>query len=158
MKESLIQLRPAQATDLPTLLEFEQDLIAFERPYAPNLRKDHFHYYDLGAYIADPDIEVVVAEIDDKLVGSGYALIRDNSHFKVPEKYIYLGFMYVVPEWRGKGINGMILDHLMEWGKTKGYSEFQLTVYAENESAMQAYKKKGFEAEILRMRLNKHRL
>ena len=99
MKESLIQLRPAQAADLPTLLEFEQALIAFERPYAPNLRKDYFHYYDLGAYIADPDIEVVVAEIDTELVGSGYALIRKNPPYKVPEKYVYLGFMYVVPEW-----------------------------------------------------------
>lgn len=155
MKESLIQLRPAQAADLPTLLEFEQALIAFERPYAPNLRKDYFHYYDLGAYIADPDIEVVVAEIDGELVGSGYALIRDNPHYKVPEKYIYLGFMYVVPEWRGKGINGKILDYLMDWGKIRGYAEFQLTVYAENESAMRAYQKMGFEAEILRMRISK---
>ena len=155
MKENLIQLRPALAADLPTLLEFEQALIGFERPYAPNLRKDHFHYYDLGAYIADPDIEIVVAEIDDELVGSGYALIRDNSHFKVPEKYIYLGFMYVVPEWRGKGINGKILDYLMDWGKSRGHTEFQLTVYAENESAMRAYQKKGFEAEILRMRKQK---
>ena len=156
MKESLIQLRPAQAADLPTLLEFEQALIAFERPYAPNLRQDPFHYYDLGAYIADPDIEVVVAEIDAELVGSGYALIRENPPYKVPEKYVYLGFMYVVPEWRGKGINSMILNHLMDWGKTRGHAEFQLTVYADNESAMRAYQKMGFEAEILRMRICKN--
>ena len=154
-KQSIIKIRPARLEELPTLLEFEQALIAYERPYAPNLTKEFFNYYDLEAYIKDPDVAVVVAEAEGVVVGSGYALIRENPHYKIPDTYVYLGFMYVVPSYRGMGINGEILAYLFNWGKTKGYEEFQLTVYAENESAIKAYQKAGFEPEILRMRINK---
>lgn len=147
-----ILLRPADIVDLSILLAFEQKLIAYEKPFAPNLQKEHFHYYDLAAYIKDPNIEVVVAEINGEIVGSGYALIRQNATYKVPANYVYLGFMYVTPNHRGKGINRKIIDYLIRWGKKRGYEEFQLTVYAENESARRAYEKAGFEPEILRMR------
>ena len=62
--------------------------------------------------------------------------------------------MYVIPEYRGKGINKKVLDYLIAWGKNKGFNEFQLTVYAQNESAIKAYKKSGFSFETITMRIN----
>ena len=62
--------------------------------------------------------------------------------------------MYVIPEYRGMGLNKKVLGYLMEWGKKKGYSEFQLDVYAPNQSAIKAYKKAGFDFETITMRLN----
>ena len=147
-------IREAKATDLPTLLDFEQALIAYERPFAPNLKKGKISYYDLSAYIKAADIRVVVAEIAGQLVGSGYALIKENKAYKAPQFYVYLGFMYVVPEYRGQGINGQIMNDLIDWGKAQGYTEFQLDVYAENESALKAYAKAGLIPEILTMRID----
>ncbi|MGB1448258.1 MAG: GNAT family N-acetyltransferase [Flavobacteriaceae bacterium] len=151
---SSIQLRPATLNDLPILLEFEQQLIAYERPFAPNLRQGTISYYDLKAYIQNPDICVVVAEAKGQLIASGYALIKENKAYKAPAAYVYLGFMYVVPAFRGQGINQKIMTHLMDWGKAQGHTEFQLEVYAENQSAISAYTKAGFVPEILTMRLN----
>ena len=147
-------LREATGADLPLLLQFEQDLIAYERPFAPNLKKGKISYYDLAAYIADPAIRVIVAEAEGQVVGSGYALIRENKTYKAPQHYVYLGFMYVVPEYRGQGINGLIMKDLIHWGKAQGHTEVQLEVYAENESAIKAYAKAGLVPEILTMRSN----
>ena len=147
-------LREATRTDLPVLLQFEQDLIAYERPFAPNLKKGKISYYDLAAYIEDPTIRVIVAEVEGQVVGSGYALIRENKAYKAPQHYVYLGFMYVIPEYRGQGINGLIMKDLIHWGKAQGHTEVQLEVYAENESAIKAYAKAGLVPEILTLRSN----
>jgi GNAT superfamily N-acetyltransferase len=136
------------------LLDFEQALIAYERAFAPNLRKDKISYYDLSAYIKAEDIRIVVAEMAGELVGSGYALIKENKAYKAPQYYVYLGFMYVIPEYRGQGINGQIMNDLIDWGKAQSYTEVQLDVYAENESAIKAYTKAGLVPEILTMRLD----
>ena len=147
-------LREATLDDLSSLLEFEKRLIEYEREFTPNLKKSDFNYYNLKSYIKDPEISVVVAEEKNKLIASGYALIRENKIYKIPDKLIFLGFMYVIPEYRGKGINKKVLDYLIAWGKNKGLNEFQLTVYAQNESAINAYRKSGFSFETITMRLN----
>tara|TARA_B100000575_G_C23137098_1_gene660836 strand:+ start:3748 stop:4206 length:459 start_codon:yes stop_codon:yes gene_type:complete len=148
----MILLREATLDDLSPLLEFEKRLIEYERDFTPNLKKSDFNYYNLKSYIKDPEISVVVAEEKNKLIASGYALIRENKIYKIPDKLIFLGFMYVIPEYRGRGINKKVLDYLIAWGKNKGINEFQLTVYAQNESAINAYKKYGFSFETITMR------
>ena len=150
----MIKLREAKIKDLSTLLEFEKRLIEYERAFTPNLKKSDFNYYDLESYIKNPEISVVVAEKENSLIASGYALIRLNKTYENPSHIVFLGFMYVVPNYRGKEVNKKILDYLLDWGKKKGYSEFQLDVYAPNQSAIKAYRKAGFEFETITMRLN----
>ena len=150
----MIKLREATIQDLPLLLEFEKGLIEYEREFTPNLKKNSFNYYDLRAYIENPEISVVVAEQHNIVIASGYALINKNKLYKNPEYYVFLGFMYVIAEKRGEGVNKMIMDYLLNWGKSKGYTEFQLDVYAPNISAIKAYEKAGFTFETLTMRFN----
>ena len=150
----MIKLREATIQDLPLLLEFEKGLIEYEREFTTNLKKNSFNYYDLRAYIENPEISVVVAEQHNIVIASGYALINKNKLYKNPEYYVFLGFMYVIAEKRGEGVNKMIMDYLLNWGKSKGYTEFQLDVYAPNISAIKAYEKAGFTFETLTMRFN----
>lgn len=150
----MIKLREATIQDLPLLLEFEKGLIEYEREFTPNLKRNSFNYYDLRAYIENPEISVVVAEQHNIVIASGYALINKNKLYKNPEYYVFLGFMYVIAEKRGEGVNKMIMDYLLNWGKSKGYTEFQLDVYAPNISAIKAYEKAGFTFETLTMRFN----
>lgn len=150
----MIKLREATIRDLPLLLEFEKELIEYEREFTPNLKRNSFNYYDLRAYIENPEISVVVAEQHNIVIASGYALINKNKLYKNPEYYVFLGFMYVIAEKRGEGVNKMIVDYLLNWGKSKGYTEFQLDVYAPNISAIKAYEKAGFTFETLTMRFN----
>ncbi len=58
--------------------------------------------------ITVPHIELLVAEIDRELIGSGYARIERSKPYFQYAWHTYLGFMYVVPEHRGKGISKKI--------------------------------------------------
>jgi ribosomal protein S18 acetylase RimI-like enzyme len=146
--------REATEQDLEILLTFEQGIVSAERPFNSTLIDGEIHYYDLSHFIKSPDATLIVVEENDEIVASGYALIKqtEKNYYKF-ESYAYLGFMYVKPEYRGKGINKIITDGLISWAKSKNISEVRLDVYAENESAVKAYEKAGFEPLLLTMRL-----
>lgn len=146
--------REATEQDLEILLKFEQGVVAAERPFNSTLIEGEIHYYDLKSLIQSSEATVIVAEENNEIIASGYALIKKSEkYYNQFEKYSYLGFMYVKPEHRGKGINKVITDELISWSKSRGISEIRLDVYAQNESAIKAYEKAGFEPHLLTMRL-----
>ncbi len=147
-----ITTRPATANDLETLLRFEQGVINAERPFDPTLKGDPNRYYDIDAMIDAPHIELLVAEINNEVIGSGYARIENSKPYLRHEKHVYLGFMYVDPSYRGKGINRKIIEALEQWSLSKGITEMRLDVYVANAPAVQAYEKVGFAKHMMEMR------
>jgi ribosomal protein S18 acetylase RimI-like enzyme len=147
-------IRKATIDDLQHLLVFEQDLIKYERPFDPTVKPDPVNYYDLKMMLTAPQIEVAVAEINNKIIASGYARIDRSKPFLKHDKHAYLGFMYVLPEYRGSGINKQIIDHLKTWAASQNISEFRLEVYYDNDTAIKAYEKIGFSRYSLEMRYN----
>ena len=147
-----IKIRPAKEEEIEILLEFEKGIVDTERPFDITLKDGEIHYYDLLELIRSPESEVVVAEIDGELVGSGYAQIRKADIFLKHTHFAYLGFMYVRPSFRGKGVNQLLLEALITWAKAKGISEIRLDVYDENIVAKNAYLKAGFKPIMLTMR------
>ena len=77
--------------------------------------------------------------------------IRDRYKY---ERYAYLGFICVLPEYRGQGIVSMILDSLITWSYSKNLREIKLEVYDGNEVAIKAYEKMGFKKNIVEMRFH----
>jgi GNAT superfamily N-acetyltransferase len=149
-----ITIRRAVLEDMDTLLQFEQGVIKAERPFDPTLRPGKIHYYDLPAMIAADHIELLVAVgPDGGPIGSGYARIEEAKHYLRHLQHAYLGFMYVLPEHRGKGINLRIITALKDWSLTKGITEMKLDVYSDNAAAIKAYEKAGFTPYLLDMRL-----
>ena len=110
MEKLNLQIRKAVVNDLIHLKGFEQEIIKFERPFDPTLKQDPITYYDLLELIHRKDAQVIVATIGEQLVGSGYALIKNAKPYNTYKQYAYLGFMYVKPNFRGKGINGKIVE------------------------------------------------
>lgn len=149
-----ISVRRAVAEDLPQLLAFEQAIITAERPFDPCLADDPISYYDLSLLVEDPLTEVLVALDGSNLVSSGYVQIRDSKDYFTHSRHGYLGFMYTVPDYRGRGINKMILDNLKEWARKQGISHFKLTVYPDNAAAIKAYEKAGMRPNLLEMTMD----
>lgn len=147
-------IRKAVSNDLEQLYAFEQGIVQTERPFDPTLKKERIHYYDLKEMINDPDIAVVVAELNDKIIGSGYARIEKSKPYVKHQYHAYLGFMYVLPEHRGKGINRKIVDNLKNWASKQNVKELRLEVYNNNIPAIKAYEKIGFSKHMIEMRLN----
>lgn len=150
-----IIVRKAVREDLPLLLTFEQGIITAERPYDPTLQDGTIHYYDIAKMITADNVEVAVAVVGTQIVGSGYCRIEPASRpYLKHDKQGYVGFMYVDPAWRGKGINGKILAFLKEWAYLQDVLEMRLDVYSDNEAAVKAYEKAGFKKHLVEMRMD----
>jgi ribosomal protein S18 acetylase RimI-like enzyme len=150
----MMLIRKATIEDLPILLQFEQGIISTERPFDSTLIPGAINYYNLAAFITSPDVQVLVAEIDGTIAGSGYARIKKNPETYYDfEKYAYLGFMYVLPAYRGLGANQAIIEELKKWAIEQGLAEIRLEVYSDNTGAIKAYEKAGFEKRMIEMRI-----
>lgn len=147
-----IIIRPATFRDIPVLLQFEQGVIAAEKPFDVTL-KENPTYYDINEMIAAPHIEIVVAELNNELIASGYARIETSKIYLKHAQHAYFGFMYVLPNHRGMGINKRIIEHLKNWSSLKGIAELRLDVYFGNGPAIAAYEKIGFTKHMIDMRM-----
>nr|WP_294869742.1 GNAT family N-acetyltransferase [uncultured Pedobacter sp.] len=144
--------RCATNADLPKLGEFLQMLVEAERPFNPTLKDGEIFYYDLKTLIEDEKTVVLVIEFNAEIVGCGYAQIRSAKAYERHELFGYLGFMFVKPEFRGKGINKLLINDLKQWVLSKGIAELRLDVYHDNDAAVKAYEKVGFKKLLTTMR------
>lgn len=149
---SQVTTREAVQSDLPTLRRFEQGVIDAERPFIPTLQDGDIWYYDLEYMLDAPHIHLIVAESGGELIGSGYARIEESKHYLKHKHHAYLGFMYTIPAYRGKGVNKIVTDALLYWTRQKNIAEAELEVYYDNEPAIKAYEKAGFSKHLITMR------
>ena len=148
-----IIIRTATLADIVVLLVFEQGVVTAERPFDSTIKKGNVRYYDLEYLIHSEHIQLLVAEINDELIGCGYARIEEAKHYLQHNQHAYLGFMYVAPSHRGKGVNKLIMNALFEWLQSKNINEIRLDVYYKNTPAIKAYEKTGFVKHMLEMRV-----
>lgn len=139
--------------DLATLREFEQGIVAAERPFDITLKPDPISYYDLGALITAEDSEVIVATDSEVIIASAYIQFRKAKPYFRHPVYGYLGFMFVTEDQRGMGVNGLIVEELKKIAREQGVTELRLDVYNENDAALRAYEKVGFKRHMIEMRL-----
>ncbi|MBC7793699.1 MAG: GNAT family N-acetyltransferase [Clostridia bacterium] len=147
-----ITIRRAVHADLPILLQFEQGIIIAERPFDATLRDGDVRYYDIPALIDSPTAELLVAEHDGEVIGSGFARIESSQGFLRHTRHAYLGFVYVKPGYRGQRISATILDALKIWIRQQDITEMRLEVYADNTSAITAYTRAGFNRHLIVLR------
>lgn len=148
-----IIIRQATEKDIDQLLIFEQGVISTERPFDPTLKPGHIHYYNLREMIGSSTVELVVAELNNEIVGSGYARVEQAKPYLEHDLHAYLGFMYVDPKHRGKEINKKIIEALKKWAASQNLKELRLHVYQDNMPAIRAYEKIGFKKHMIEMRL-----
>ena len=147
-------IREASSKDQAALLCLEQKVVEAERPYNDTIKSENAIYYDLINLVNDAASLLIIAEYKDQIIGTGYAQIRESKKSLRHTKHSYLGFMYVDPEYRGLGINKLIMDNLIDWSKEQGVFDLYLDVYNENDSAIRAYEKVGFTKSLIEMKIN----
>jgi len=147
-------VRKATKKDLPVLREFMNGLVEAERPMDPTIKDGHVVYYDLSEIMTNEESDLFVVELNNELVASGYAKIKDDRPYLKHKKQGYLGFMFVPEKHRGNGYNKLIMDALLKWCKARNISEIRLDVYEDNPSAIRAYEKVGLKKHLITMRMN----
>jgi GNAT superfamily N-acetyltransferase len=150
---SEVSIREAILNDSAKLAEFLQGIITAERPMDECLKEEYIEYYDPVDFIKDEKSSMLIAEVNGVAVACGAGIIKPSKEYYKHNEHLYLAMMYVAPEHRGKGINGIIMEALIKWGKQKGVTTCMLTVYPDNPGAIKAYEKLGFKPSLLEMRL-----
>jgi GNAT superfamily N-acetyltransferase len=90
-----------------------------------------------------PAAEVVIAWAGDRAVG--FALFFHNFSTFLGRRGIYLEDLFVVPEWRGRGVGRRLLTHLARLAVERGCGRFEWSVLSWNEPAVGFYRKLGAE-------------
>ncbi|WP_446786507.1 GNAT family N-acetyltransferase [Macellibacteroides fermentans] len=114
-----IKLRKAKISDYKTTVELTRE--AFWNHYVPGCDEHYLLHIirDADSFINELDI---VAEIDGKIVGNivytkGKLVTDDGTCHEV----VSFGPLAVLPEYQGKGIGGMLIEHTKAMAKELGY-------------------------------------
>ena len=149
-----MKFREAIMSDKYQLLALEQKVVDAERPFNTDIKEGKPIYYEMEDLIIGENSHLIVAEENGEIVGTGYSQIQKSKASLQHEYHAYLGFMFVSPKCRGKGLNQQIIKKLISWSKNKGVNDHYLDVYSDNASAIRAYEKIGFKACMIEMKLN----
>ncbi|MCJ8011025.1 GNAT family N-acetyltransferase [Paenibacillus sp. KQZ6P-2] len=92
----------------------------------------------------------LIATEEDELMG--WILIGSSKDQFTDEIIGFIYELYVLQDFRGKGISKHLMKNAIEHLESEGYSEIRLGVFAENH-AVQLYKQMGFSERNITMSL-----
>ena len=118
-------IRPMGDEDLDAVLAIEQ--VSFPKPW----QREHFQH-EIAALYSFP----FIAECAGMIVG--YVCLM--SLFEEAQ----ILDITVAPEWRGKGVARVLMDHAIQMAREKGAEVLTLEVRASNVAAITLYERCGF--------------
>ena len=135
----MISIESATEADVPTILRLIRGLAEFERladeavATEDDLRRSLFGSRRFA--------EVVLAKAAGESVG--FALFFHNYSTFLGRPGIYLEDLFVVPEWRGKGVGRELLVTLARVAVERGCGRLEWSVLDWNEPAIGFYRRMG---------------
>lgn len=134
-----LRIDPATEHDIPLILSFIKGLAEYERlPHEVVATEELLKETLFGAHRY---AEVVIARYNDE--PAGFALFFHNYSTFLARPGIYLEDLFVLPEFRGKGIGRALLVHLARLAKERKCGRLEWWVLDWNEPAISFYKKLG---------------
>ncbi len=135
----MLTLRPAQPTDVPTLIDLIRDLAAYEKLlHEVDADAERLHAHLFGE---KPFVEVIMAEWDAEV--AGFALYFHNYSTFLTKPGIYLEDLYVKPDQRGRGIGKALLAELARIAVSRGCGRLEWSVLDWNTPAIGFYESLG---------------
>lgn len=97
------------------------------------------------------DYELLVAELDDEIVGFiDQWIIHDFTH---GAKLSFIQNLYVVSKHRRKGVGNRLLEKIITSAKDKGVLEIHVVTEFENKPAIELYKEHGLVKESFQLEM-----
>ncbi len=134
-----VRIVPARSTDVPVILSLIRALGDYERMSSEVVATEE----SLRACLFGerPAAEVVLAHVDETVVG--FALFFQNFSTFLGRPGLYLEDLFVLPDWRGRGIGRALIVHLAGIAVSRGYGRMEWAVLDWNESAIGFYQRMG---------------
>lgn len=153
----MIEIRQAFLSDVSALKEMFKDLGNYHQKLYPEIIKkdcENRNERELYELIADSQSIYVVADDDDeKVVGFCLAtkLKKLESEQVFERSYIMINDLFVIPEYRRKGIGKMFIEYVEKIASKLKYDSVEMNCWAKNEEAMAFYKACGYQPLLVRM-------
>ena len=133
------RIEPATIDDTPLVLKFIKGLAEYEKledecvATEDGLRKTMFG--------ANPVAEAVIGYSGDQAVGFALFFHTFSTFLGAPS--LYLEDLFVLPEWRGKGLGRQLLSYLARLAADRGCQRLEWAVLDWNEPSIGFYKGLG---------------
>jgi ribosomal protein S18 acetylase RimI-like enzyme len=117
-----------------------EEVAAFRSP-GNSWRRRRAHYERV---LAEPDTFLLLAERDGRAVGCALVVVGGTeASIEVGERVADLDTLSVLPEERGQGLGGLLLDEVYAELRRRGIRELSLAVMEGNEDALRFYARRG---------------
>ena len=139
-----IRIAPARREDVPAILRLIEALAEYEKLTHQMVATEA----DLREAIFGerPSVEVVLACAEAPGTAStpvGFALFFHNFSTFLGRPGLYLEDLFVVPEWRGRGVGRRLLAHLARLAVERNCGRMEWSVLDWNEPAIGFYRRLG---------------
>lgn len=132
-------IRLATVADVPLILKFIQGLAEYEKLAHEVVATEQKLTETL--FSARPAAEVVIAEYQGH--PAGFALFFHNYSTFLAKPGLYLEDLFVLPEYRGKGLGKLLLTYLAKLAVDRGCGRFEWSVLDWNQPAIDFYQAQG---------------
>jgi GNAT superfamily N-acetyltransferase len=89
----------------------------------------------------NPSAEAAIARVERDAVG--FALWHQNYSTFLAKPGLYLEDLFVLPDWRGRGVGAALLGHLARIALERDYGRMEWSVLNWNEPALGFYRRIG---------------
>ena len=114
--------------------------------------RDAEWYY--GSRHETTDEAVLVAEIDNQIVGFAYVQYEAKNYPALLENAVWLHDIYIEESSRTAGVGKLLIDKSMEAAKDFGADKLMLSVAAKNTAARAFFERRGFRETMVEMMLD----
>lgn len=136
-----VHIRPAQSSDVKTILHYVRELASFEKEPLENVLLDETAVLE-HAFGETPRFEVLLAEINDAPVGM--VLFFENYSTWAARPGLWVEELFVEEQHRGQGVGSSLIESVVQLAKNRGYGRVELAVLNWNPAA-DFYRSQGFE-------------
>ena len=134
-----VRIVAATPQDVPRILELIRALAEYEKMSAQVVATEDLLRESL--FGANPHAETVLAWAGEQAVG--FALWFHNYSTFLARPGLYLEDLFVLPEWRGRGVGRALLSHLARIAVERNCGRLEWSVLDWNDPAIGFYKSLG---------------
>ena len=142
-----IHIRKATINDIETVIDLGSLLQDDSKIYEPDIifdRKSAIEHY--SAELNNDDALIIVAEIDNKIIGYQYSYITKLDYLDTQNIECTFEAIILLPEYRSKGIGKQITTVSEKWAvQDKKANRISATIYSGNTASEQLHLNEGIK-------------
>ena len=153
----MIKIIEAKEEHIPTLGKLVMDFIKYTEDInpvfgAPETAQQVIIEKNIRPAMKSKNSKIILAQDNERTIGYSYAVIIEPDPATAKrDKYGYIHDLFVIPEYRHKGIGKLLFDEILKWFHTLDIDRVELDVIVCNYLANLFWEKQGFTDHTRRL-------